>query len=72
MDPSISLKSGDTIGIKYDTHKGQIEFDLNNKCINVSYIDESLRINIFYPTIDLASNDAVRILSPPKSLVDIF
>ena len=71
MLPNIFLESSDKIGIKFDTHKGKIEFDLNSVELNVSYLDESLRINTFYPTIDLGLSDSVRIVPPPKTLVDI-
>ena len=53
MDPKVSLEEGDVIGVKYDTHKGKVEFDLNCENLNVSYIDDSLKINIYYPTIDM-------------------
>lgn len=45
---------------------------MNSVSLNVSYIDESLRINFYYPTVDLGLSDSVRILNPSKSLVDIF
>ena len=64
-----NLYPGDIIGVKIDSQKGRVSFDINNHPIGERLQLDALLKNNFYPTADIGmARDQVIIIEPPTGL----